>query len=186
MISSPWPFEIWGIDLIHSLPTGRGGVCYSVATIDYITKWVEAKPLPTIISKRVLDFVVKNISYCFRLPKKIVSDNRTQFDSDLFTKFCEKYDIIKSISSLAYLQANGQVEAVNKTTKRITGYFNSKVKGHRFEMDDLVLQRMFLASKDPKDGVFGPKWDGPYQIVEILCEGTFKLAQLSGELYFSV
>ena len=57
MISSPWPFAAWGIDLIGSLPTGKGGVRYAVVAIDYFTKWVEVEPLATITSKRVLDFL---------------------------------------------------------------------------------------------------------------------------------
>ena len=71
----------------------------------------------TITSKKVLDFVVKNIVCRFGLPKKIVLDNGTQFDSDLFTEFCGRHDIIKSFSSVAYPQANTQVDAVNKTLK---------------------------------------------------------------------
>ena len=108
---------VWGIDLVSALPTGKGGVRYAVVAIDYFTKWAEAKPLATITSKRVLDFVVKSIICWLGLPKKIVSDNGTQFDSDLFTEFCERYDIEKSFSSVAYPQANGQVEVVNKTLK---------------------------------------------------------------------
>ena len=107
MISSPWPFAIWGIDLIGALPTGKGGVRYAVVAIDYFTKWAEAEPLATITSKKVLDFVVKSIICRFGLPKKNVSDNGTQFDSDLFTKFCERHGIVKSFSSVAYPQANG-------------------------------------------------------------------------------
>ena len=96
---------------------GKGGVRYAVVAIDYFTKWVEVEPLATITSKRVLEFVVKNIVCRFGLPKNIVSDNGTQFNSDLFTNFCEKYGVIKSLSSVAYPQANGQVEDVNKTLK---------------------------------------------------------------------
>ncbi|XP_062112162.1 uncharacterized protein LOC133823409 [Humulus lupulus] len=117
MISSPWPFAVWGIDLIGALPMGKGGVCYAVVAIDYFRKWAKVEPLAKITSKRVLDFVVKNIVCQFRLPKKIVSNNGTQFDSDLFTKFCERHVIIISFSSVAYSQANGQVQTVNKTLK---------------------------------------------------------------------
>ena len=77
MISSPWPFVVWEIDLIGSLPMGKGGVRYAVVAIDYFTKWVEAEPLATITSKRVLDFVVKNIICWVRLPKNIMSNNGT-------------------------------------------------------------------------------------------------------------
>ena len=85
--------------------------------IDYFTKWVEVEPLATITSKRVLDFMVKSITCRFGLPKNIVSDNGTQFNSELFTKFCEKYEVIKCFSLVVYPMANGQVEAVNKTLK---------------------------------------------------------------------
>ena len=101
----------------NTLPTGKGEIRYAVVAIDYFTKWAEVEPLATITSKKVLDFVVKSIICRFGLPKKIVSDNATQFDSDLFTEFCERYGIVKIFSSVAYPQANGQVEAVNKTLK---------------------------------------------------------------------
>ena len=116
-MQSPWPFAVWGIDLIGSLPTGKGGVKYAVVAVDYFTKWAEAEPLATITTKKVLDFVIKNIVCRYGLPRKIVSDNGTQFDSDLFTDFCEKHGIIKSFSSVAHPQANGQVEAMNKMLK---------------------------------------------------------------------
>ena len=76
-MQSPWPFAIWGIDLIGSLPTGKGGVKYAMVAVDYFTKWVEAEPLASITTKKVLDFVVKNIICKFGLPAKIVSDNDT-------------------------------------------------------------------------------------------------------------
>ena len=60
-MQSPWPFAVWGIDLIRSLPTGKGGVKYAVVAVDYFTKWAEAETLTTITTKKVLDFVVKNI-----------------------------------------------------------------------------------------------------------------------------
>ena len=65
--------------------------------------------------------------------------------------------------------------------QKITRYFNSKVKKRAFSVGDLVLRRVFLAGKDPKDGVLGPNWEGPYQITEVIKEGTYKLARLNGE-----
>ncbi|XP_062075614.1 uncharacterized protein LOC133779703 [Humulus lupulus] len=53
----------------------------------------------------------------FGLPQKIVSNNRIQFDSQLFTDFCAKNGITKSFSAISHLQANRQVETVNKTLK---------------------------------------------------------------------
>ncbi|XP_062085434.1 uncharacterized protein LOC133791531 [Humulus lupulus] len=117
MMSSSWPFPVWGIELIGSLPTGKGRVKYVMVVVDYFTKWTEAKPLATITLKKVLDFVVKSIICRYEVPRKIVSDNETQFDTELFTEFCENNGIIKSFSSVAHPQENGQVKAVNKTLK---------------------------------------------------------------------
>ena len=68
---------MWGINLIGSLPTGKGGVKYAVVAVDYFTKWTEAELLATITSKKVLDFMVKNIVCRYGMPRKIVSDNGT-------------------------------------------------------------------------------------------------------------
>lgn len=81
--------------MIGLLPTAKGEVKYAVVTVDYFTKWVEVEPLVSITTKKVLDFVVKNIICRFGLPAKIVSDNGTQFDSDVFTKFCKRHGIQK-------------------------------------------------------------------------------------------
>lgn len=76
-MSSPWPFAVWGIDLIGSLPVRKGGVKFAIMAVDYFTKWAEAKPLANIIAKKSLDFVIKNIVCRFGLPQKIISDNGT-------------------------------------------------------------------------------------------------------------
>ncbi|XP_060965580.1 uncharacterized protein LOC133034503 [Cannabis sativa] len=116
-MTSPYPFAIWGIDLIGALNSGRGGAKYAVVAIDFFKKWTEVKPLVLITCKKVLDFVIKNIICRFNIPIKIVSNNGTQFDGNLFTEFCERNKIIKRFSSVSRPQPNGQVEAVNKTLK---------------------------------------------------------------------
>uniref|UniRef100_A0A803QRB4 Integrase catalytic domain-containing protein n=1 Tax=Cannabis sativa TaxID=3483 RepID=A0A803QRB4_CANSA len=77
LMSSPWPFTVWGIDLVGCLPNGKGGVKYAIVTIGYFTKWVEAKPMNTVTSKKALNFVIKNIDaasdFCRRLSKTMGS-----------------------------------------------------------------------------------------------------------------
>ncbi|KAM6580432.1 hypothetical protein CsatA_004206 [Cannabis sativa] len=83
MMTSPYPFAIWGIELIGALPQGEE---------EQSTQW-------------------------FGIPIKIVSNNGTKFDGELFTEFCERNKIIKSFSSVSRPQAKGQVEVVYKTLK---------------------------------------------------------------------
>ena len=41
-MTSPWPFSIWGIDIIGKIqPTASNGNEFILAAIDYFTKWVE-------------------------------------------------------------------------------------------------------------------------------------------------
>ena len=37
-MTSPWPFAVWGIDLIGQLLKGRGSVQYAMVAVDYFTK----------------------------------------------------------------------------------------------------------------------------------------------------
>ena len=61
-MTSPWPFTVWGIDLIGQLPKGRGSVQYVAVAIDYFTKWVEAKVFASITPSKIKEFVYKNIA----------------------------------------------------------------------------------------------------------------------------
>ena len=75
IMTSPWPFVIWGIDLIGQLPKGRCGAQYAVVAVDYFTKWVEAKALASITSMKIKEFVYRNIVCRYGVPHTILSDN---------------------------------------------------------------------------------------------------------------
>ena len=47
-ITSPWPFQQWGLDKLGSLPLGKGQCKFIIVAVDYFTKWVEVEPLATI------------------------------------------------------------------------------------------------------------------------------------------
>ena len=49
----------------------------------------------------------------------LVSDNGKQFDNGAFREFCSELGIKNHYSSLAHLQANGQVEVTNQTLLKI-------------------------------------------------------------------
>jgi hypothetical protein len=115
---NPCPFAQWGLDLIGKLPKGTGGVEYVVVATDYSTKWTEAKALKSITSQQIQTFVWENIICRFGIPRVIVTDNGTQFDSNAFRNFCQEKGITLSFASVAHPQTNGQVEAVNKILKR--------------------------------------------------------------------
>ncbi|XP_074360235.1 uncharacterized protein LOC141700333 [Apium graveolens] len=114
---SPWPFSIWGIDLIGELPKAIGDVKYAVVAVDNFTKWAKAMPLATITAKKIKYFVFNSIVCRFGIPYKLVSDNGKQFDSKELRQLCEDLKIKKEFAAVYHPQSNGQTEVVNKIIK---------------------------------------------------------------------
>ena len=75
IISSPWPFAQWVVDIMGPLPQGKRQVRFLLITIDYFMKWVKAEALITITKAKVQNFVWKNIVCRFGIPRKIISNN---------------------------------------------------------------------------------------------------------------
>ena len=113
-LSSPWPFAQWGLDIMGPLPKAVGNKRYLLVGTDYFTKWVEVEPLANIKDVDAKIFVWKNIVIQFGVPHAVISNNGLQFDSKAFRSYCGKLGIMNRYSTLAYLQGNGQAEAVNK------------------------------------------------------------------------
>lgn len=58
-IISPWPFAIWGLEILGPFPMARGQINFFLVGVDYFTKWIEAKPLATITTQKVQSFCGK-------------------------------------------------------------------------------------------------------------------------------
>ena len=56
-MTAPWPFMQWGLDIMGPFPTALRQLKFLVVSIDYFTKWVEAKPLATITEKSIRTFM---------------------------------------------------------------------------------------------------------------------------------
>ncbi|GKV43341.1 hypothetical protein SLEP1_g50644 [Rubroshorea leprosula] len=109
-----WPFAQWGLHLLGPFVKGVGGVTHLVVGVDYFTKWVEARPLSSLTSKKVEDFVFSSIIYRYGIPNQIVADNGTQFNCSSFRDFCSSYGIKLQFTSVYHPESNGMVESVNK------------------------------------------------------------------------
>ena len=59
-------------------------------------------------------------------------------------------------------------------------YYNQKVKLERFDIEDLVLQRVAPAMRNPTQGKLGPTWEGPYRVVHYSQQGSYHLEDLDG------
>ncbi|RVW18218.1 hypothetical protein CK203_106134 [Vitis vinifera] len=95
-LTSPWPFSVWGIDIIGKVsPKSSNGHEFILVAIDYFTKWVEAA------------------SYA-----RLTSARRGALRAEVDT-LLQKYAIRHHRSSAYRSQTNGAIEVANKNIKRI-------------------------------------------------------------------
>lgn len=73
----------------------------------------------------------------YGVPYTLIADNDKQFDNHIFKGFCMDLRIELRFCSPAHPQANGQVEAANKTIKRLLKIKLGKKK--RAWVDELPL-----------------------------------------------
>ncbi|GJV46310.1 reverse transcriptase domain-containing protein [Tanacetum coccineum] len=110
-------FDVWGIDFMVPFPSSRGNK-YILVAVDYLSKWVKAKALPT-NDARVIVKILKSLFARFGTPRAIISDRGTHFCNDQFAKVMLKYGVTHRLATAYHPQTSGQVEVSNRGLKRI-------------------------------------------------------------------
>jgi hypothetical protein len=111
-INLSWPFAIWGIDIVGIRPRALGGLIFLFISIDTFTKWMEATPVLNITQGASVKFL-QSIIYRFGVPRRVLTDNGTQFKGVKFSRCCTDFGIHHQPSSVAHPQTNGQDEHTN-------------------------------------------------------------------------
>ncbi|RVW56814.1 Gypsy retrotransposon integrase-like protein 1 [Vitis vinifera] len=118
-LTSPWPFSVWGIDIIGKIsPKSSSGHEFILVAIDYFTKWVEAASYARLTSSGVASFIRSHIICRYGVPHELISDRGVHFRAEVDT-LVQRYGIRHHRSSAYRPQTNGAVEAANKNIKRI-------------------------------------------------------------------
>nr|GEV43816.1 reverse transcriptase domain-containing protein [Tanacetum cinerariifolium] len=105
------------IDSMGPFPSLRGNK-YILVAVDYLSKWVEAKALPTNDARVVCKFF-KSLFARFGTSCAIISDRRTHFCNDQFAKVMLKYGVTHRFATLYHPQKSRHVEVSNRGLKRI-------------------------------------------------------------------
>nr|GEW35507.1 reverse transcriptase domain-containing protein [Tanacetum cinerariifolium] len=140
-------FDVWGIDFMGPFTSSRGNK-YILVVVDYLSKWVEAKALPTNEARVVCKFL-KSLFARFGAPRAIISDRGTHFCNDQFAKVMLKYGVTHRLSTAYHPQTSGQVEVSNRGLKRI---FERTIGENRASWSDKlddVLWAFCTACKTP-------------------------------------
>nr|GEV97222.1 reverse transcriptase domain-containing protein [Tanacetum cinerariifolium] len=100
--------DVWGIDFMRPFPSSRENR-YILVAVNYLSKWVEAKALPTNDACVVVKFL-KSLFARFGTPRAIISDRGTHFCNDKFAKVMSKYRVTHRLATAYHPQTSGQVE----------------------------------------------------------------------------
>ncbi|GKD36218.1 reverse transcriptase domain-containing protein [Tanacetum coccineum] len=140
-------FDIWGIDFMGPFLSLRGNK-YILVAVDYLSKWVEAKVLPTNDARVVCKFL-KSLFARFGTPRAIISDRGTHFCNDQFAKVMLKYGVAHRLSTAYHPQTSGQVEVSNRGLKRILERTVGENRASWFDKLEDALWAFHTAFKTP-------------------------------------
>nr|GEX12036.1 reverse transcriptase domain-containing protein [Tanacetum cinerariifolium] len=156
-------FDVWGIDFMGSFPSSRRNK-YILVAVDYLSKWVKAKALPTNDARVVCKFL-----------------------KSLFAS------VTHHLATAYHPQTSGQVEVSNRGLKRILEWtvgenrasWSDKLDDalwtagdHRNELRDRVL--IFNSRLKIFLGKLKTRWSGPFIITHVFPYGTVELSQTDG------
>ncbi|XP_015955257.1 uncharacterized protein LOC107479655 [Arachis duranensis] len=83
------------------------------ATVDYVSKWVEAIATPTNDNKIVMNFLRKNIFSCFGVPRALISDGGSHFCNRPLEALLLQYGVKHKVATPYHPQTSGQTEISN-------------------------------------------------------------------------
>nr|GEY33461.1 DNA-directed DNA polymerase [Tanacetum cinerariifolium] len=126
--------------------------------VDYLSKWVKAKALPTNDARVVVKFL-KSLFSRFGIPRAIISNRGTHFCNDQFTRIMIKYGVTHRLATSYHPQTSGQVEVSNRGLKRIL---------------EMTVRENRTSWK------LKTRWSGPFTIIQVYPYGTIELSQPNG------
>jgi hypothetical protein len=164
------PFERVAIDLVGPLsPPSEGGHRYILTLIDIATRFPEAVPLKDISSVDVAEALM-SIFARLGFPKEILSDQGSQFNSDLMKQFHALCGTKAIRTSPYHPQANGTVERFHGTLKTmLKKVIHSKPKAWHRYLPALLFACRELPSEStgfsPFELMFGRTPRGPIALL---------------------
>ncbi|GJX84300.1 reverse transcriptase domain-containing protein [Tanacetum coccineum] len=171
-------FDVWGIDFMGPFPSSHGNK-YILVAVDYLSKWVEAKALPT-NDARVVYGVTHRLATAYhpqtsgqvevsnrglkRILERTVGENRASWSDKLDDALWAFRTAFKT-----------PIGCTPYKTKKL---HDSKIKNHIFNVGDRVL--LFNSRLKIFSGKLKTRWSGPFTITKVFPYETIELSQPDG------
>ncbi|XP_074346651.1 uncharacterized protein LOC141685450 [Apium graveolens] len=173
-VMSPIPFAVWGINIMGPFPRAKGDLRYLLVSIDYMTKWVEAKAMRTINQQDCIKFMDNILMRTSPRTSTRETPFKLAYGTEAMLPIEVGYPSHRAINFEEDANAEGlrtnmklidevrdqAIERMEKYKEKIREYFSKKSKVKNFQVGDLVL-RDTEASDPTNTGKLMPKWEGP-------------------------
>ncbi|MCG8049195.1 MAG: DDE-type integrase/transposase/recombinase [Candidatus Thiodiazotropha taylori] len=114
-IKGGFPLERLGIDCVGPLPMTEDGNKYITVAVDYFTKYPFAFASSDIKAETVADKLMDHVVCLFGVPMNLHADQGSNFESNVFRKFCELVELSKTRTTPFAPWSNGETERMNRT-----------------------------------------------------------------------
>ncbi|GJV98245.1 reverse transcriptase domain-containing protein [Tanacetum coccineum] len=185
LITAPWPFYKWGIDIAGPFLKEPGKVKFLIAAMDYFTKWIEAKAVATITGNQAHRTMIKSshddtpFSLTYGIEVVIPAEIGMPTYRTAAVDTVHNNEELRLNLDLLEEKRESVAICEAKAKMKMAKYYNARVRGVAFRPGDFVY-RSNDASHAAAGGKLGPKWEGLYEVTEALGDGAYKLRTMEG------
>ena len=121
------PMEMTAMDILGPFPETADGNKYILVFSDYFTRWPEAFAIKNQTAEVIAQIFVEQIIFRYGVPKKLLTDQGTNFTGNVLKAVNELFQILKLQTSPYHPQTDGLVERFNRTlANMLSTYTNSR------------------------------------------------------------
>jgi hypothetical protein len=106
--------------------SGKEGNQYILVMGEYLTRYIITAPMPDQTAETVARTFVNNVILIHGVPEKVLTDQGTNFQSDLMNILYKQYGITRVKTTAYRPQCDGMVERVNRTLADIIASYVSE------------------------------------------------------------
>lgn len=185
-IGQAW--EMVAVDILE-VPVSQNNNRYLLVVQDYMTKWVEAIPIPNQTAKRITTELVKIFSR-YGLPDILHSDQGSNFESTILHQTLDAFGVTKSRTTAYHPAGDGLVERFNRSLlQMLRAYVQQQHDWEQYLPLVLYAYRTAVHAStgvSPFELMFGRQGHKPplpsttaHDVLSYQCQLRAKLAQLA-------
>lgn len=122
------PFERTAMDIVGPFVTSYTGNKYLLTFQDYLTKYIEAIPLPDQKADTVAKAFITQIIARHGVPKQLLTDQGRNFVSSLFQNVCKFLRIEKLQTTPYHPETNGMIERSHRVFNDTIAFYVNKTQ----------------------------------------------------------